>query len=165
VARSDLTVAIGSDGETTVGDATLVNVEALDVTDGTVRLDVGQDGVAGAVARLYTGTLGREGESAGLAYWIEQVDNGLAMGTIADFFAGSVEFANRFGTATTDAEFVDALYLNLRDQSGDAGGQAFWEGVLAGPADRGDLAMAFSQSGEAVANNADLLDEGVFLFG
>ncbi|MEM8759489.1 MAG: CHRD domain-containing protein [Pseudomonadota bacterium] len=166
VASTDIDVAIDPAGESAIeapdGEITAVNLEVLALSDGDLRLDVGQGETAGAVARLYTGVLGREGDAAGLDFWIGQVDNGLSLEGLAAAFANSDEFAAQ-GGADSDAAFLDALYQNLRGGPGDAEGLAFWTEQLQTQNRRVEIVLAFAESDEAVANNADLLDEGVFL--
>ncbi|MEL7174483.1 MAG: DUF4214 domain-containing protein, partial [Pseudomonadota bacterium] len=123
---------------------------------------VGQGETAGAVSRLYTGVLGREGDAEGLAFWIGEVDDGLSLAELAAAFANSDEFASQ-GGADSDAAFLDALYQNLRGGPGDEEGLAFWTEQLQTANRRVEIVLAFAESDEAVANNADLLDEGVFL--
>jgi hypothetical protein len=105
-------------------------------------------GSAEDVSRLYSATLGRGADLAGLQFWAGQIDNGhVPLSQVANAFAASPEFIQSFGTLTDDA-FVQQLYQNVLHRAGDQGGLAFWDSDLAGGDSRGDVANSFAQSAE-----------------
>ncbi len=101
-----------------------------------------------AVALLYDSFTGRRPDTDGLVFWSEQVKSGArTLAQVAGEFAASAEFR----TATqgkSNAELVDFMYQNTLDRAPDGGGRAFWAGQLDNGLSRGELLLAFSQSGE-----------------
>lgn len=103
--------------------------------------------LAPPVARLYLATFLRNPETAGFAYWVGPGRAGRSLTDIAQFFAGSPEFLNRYG-ALDDAGFVERIYANVFGRTPDANGRAYWVGRLAGGLPRGVLLAQLSDSGE-----------------
>lgn len=67
----------------------------------------------------------------------------------------SNEFISTYGNLT-NTEFVDAIYLNVLDRPGEAGGRAFWIDALnTGNRTRGEVLADFSYS-EEFRNNHPL---------
>ena len=99
-----------------------------------------------------------------MSYWTNALKSGaLTVGAVTDFFAASPEFAQRYGSLG-DAQFVERLYLNVLDRSGDAEGTAFWTGVLAnGSYDRGDVLLGFSESGENKTKTLATMADGILV--
>ncbi|MEL6575389.1 MAG: CAP domain-containing protein, partial [Pseudomonadota bacterium] len=94
------------------GTDTLRDVERVLLDDGAWVLDL--DGAAvGDVYRLYAAGLGRTPDEAGLLHWYGRVESGgLALERLAGMFVESDEFAELYGDALTDPQFVNALYGN-----------------------------------------------------
>lgn len=144
------------------GELSFSGVERLKFADITLALDV--NGAAGQVFRLYNAAFGREPDSAGLAYWVNHVDHGLSLATVAGYFAGSTEFAQRFGADAPDSAFIDALYLNVLGRAADPSGSAHYGDWLRSEPDaRGQVLIAFSESPENVAINMPLIGAGIEL--
>ena len=79
------------------------------------------------VAELYQSTFGRTPDLPGLEAWQHQLDTGaMTLAQISQAFAGCGEFQSRYGTNTTDTQFVDALYTNVLGRGADKGGEAAW---------------------------------------
>ncbi|WP_158047555.1 DUF4214 domain-containing protein [Skermanella pratensis] len=76
-----------------------------------------------AVVRLYQAAFGRVPDEGGLKYW---VSSGKSMGEIADGFANSPEFTNRYGSSNVSEAFVTSLYYNVLGRAPDAGGLVGW---------------------------------------
>lgn len=136
----------------------LRNVERVFFADKAVALDVSGNG--GAVYRLYQAAFDRTPDGAGLGYWIGQVDKGAPMRSVAQAFVGSAEFAQKYGSSTTNAEFIDLLYANVLHRGGDAAGVAYWNKVLDGGMAREQVLMSFSDSTENVAAVASVVGAG-----
>ncbi|MEO1599381.1 MAG: DUF4214 domain-containing protein [Pseudomonadota bacterium] len=154
-AYSPARVEMGSEGTIAAGDS-LTGIERIAFDDGILALPVAG---LGSVARLYTAAFGRDPDG-GVLFWQERLADGATLAAIAQSFADSVEFAERFG-APDDAGFVDALYGNILGRPGDPEGQAFWEGALAGGTTRAEMLLAFAEAPETRAG-LDLSD-GLFL--
>lgn len=114
-------------------------------------LPLGQSGVDGEVTRMYLALLDRRPDEAGLDYWVERRQEGMAIHEVAALFHDSPEFAQRFGYLL-DAEtstWVDLLYERILGRPADADGKAYWiDQVDSGRATREQLIVHFSQSEE-----------------
>lgn len=100
------------------------------------------------VTRLYWAFFLRKPDAGGLSYWITKYQGGTKLSTIADGFARSSEFTNRYG-ALTNQQFVAKIYPNIFERQPDAGGLAFWTAKLdSGALTRGDVMVGFSESSE-----------------
>lgn len=69
-----------------------------------------ENAIAGSVRRLYAGYFGRSGDDAGLAFWIDQAEQGMELETISEVFRTSDEFA-----ALYDADAARAAGININD--------------------------------------------------
>lgn len=78
------------------------------------------------VQQLYIAYFNRPAEPEGLHYWTG-VD--AAQSTIAAAFAASPEFTQRYANMS-NKDMVKAMYHNLFGRAGDAGGVAYWSGLL-----------------------------------
>ncbi|MEO1457527.1 MAG: DUF4214 domain-containing protein [Pseudomonadota bacterium] len=131
------------------------------------------------IALLYEVALGREPETDGLNFWIDEAyrDGGLSVLEIAAFFFESDELRDAIGAdpATLgNADLVEFLYANVLDRDGlasenDPDGFAFWLGVAESGTPRPELLRFFAISGENVANSAyvadlDRGDDGAWAF-
>jgi V8-like Glu-specific endopeptidase len=83
-----------------------------------------------AIARLYEAGLNRDGalDRAGLNFWIDALGDGTSLESIAQNFLSSPEFTQAFGPIDllTADQYVDRLYLNVLDRSGEPEGTEFW---------------------------------------
>lgn len=132
--------------ETTGGVQRVSNIQGLEYTDGTANLlTAGQADIQG----LYHAFLGRDAESGGLDFWLQQSLDGQDIWTIADRFAGTDEFHQRNEGMDT-AAFVDALYTIALERKADDAGREYWIGQIneAGLS-RATVAASFAQSEEA----------------
>lgn len=118
-----------------------------------------------AAALLYGAAFDRGADAAGLSHWTAVLDAGTSLKAVAQGFLGSAEFAQLYGSGTSDASFVEALYQNALHRAPDAAGLSNWMHQLGGGAmDRADLLVAFSQSPENMANHTDALNHGLLFF-
>ncbi len=100
-----------------------------------------------AVARLYEAFFLRRPDYDGFAYWTGRRRGGYPLTAIADAFARSPEFTNRYGTLT-NAQFVERIYQNVLGRSADPAGKSFWTEKLDGGRSRGTVMVQFSDSPE-----------------
>jgi hypothetical protein len=112
------------------------------------------------LTRLYFASFIRIPDFAGLRFWTLEFSSGRrGFDNIANFFAGSPEFAATYGTLS-DAQFVDRVYLNVlrRSSSFDPSGAAFWLGeITSGRRSRGQVLGGFSESAEYQNTNANAI--------
>lgn len=125
--------------------ALLRNVEEVDFVDG--RLHLSMDSAAAQVSRLYDAALGREPEQAGLNFWIDRLEAGQPLLTLANGFLDSAEFGYRYGHPSNQ-DYVALLYQNVLGRAPDPGGEATWTAALAAGTSRASVLIGFSESPE-----------------
>jgi alpha-tubulin suppressor-like RCC1 family protein len=104
--------------------------------------------VQSPVIRLFKAYFLRLPDQGGLTYWTGKARSGTSLSTISSSFAGSSEFATRYGSRT-DYQFVLLVYDNVLGRPGDAGGIDYWTAQLAQrKRSRGAVMLAFSESNE-----------------
>ncbi len=99
------------------------------------------------VARLFFSAFLRRPDRNGLRFWQGKFDDGMKLKDIANVFASSTEFQNRYG-ALNDSDFIDLVYQNVLSRNVDDGGKQFWLNKLANGTSRGELLSGFSDSNE-----------------
>ncbi|RFP08044.1 MULTISPECIES: DUF4214 domain-containing protein [unclassified Duganella] len=160
-----LSIVRNADGSVSVKDYwagkdadTLTNVERLMFSDHAVALDLG--GAGGQAYRLYQSAFNRAPDSGGVGYWINVLDRGVELKTVAQGFIDSQEFKTLYGAAPTDQQFVTNLYNNVLHRAPDAGGNSFWLDRLHDGVSRADLLTGFSESVENQAAIAKIVGAG-----
>ncbi len=145
--------------------AKLVGYSRILLSDKTIGLDL--DGSAGQAYRVYKAAFDRDpmqGDTAGLGYWIAQIDNGMDMVEVAARFIDSNEFRTLYGENASDGDFLIGLYRNVLDRTPDAGGYAWWMDQLENnPEKTWEKVLAdFSESPENQANVTELIGNGIY---
>ena len=105
---------------------------------------------AGPVSRLYLSAFQRIPDQPGLINWVDDARSGNPLESVADTFAASQEFMNRYG-GSSDIDYVTQLYGNVLGRAPDAGGLAYWTALLGAGSTRGQVLIGFSQSAEGIA--------------
>ncbi|WP_328986172.1 DUF4214 domain-containing protein [Thiorhodovibrio winogradskyi] len=95
-----------------------------------------------------------------MEFWTEQWFNPASIyyqdyDAIASAFVASTEFAQRYGSNLTDADFVSQLYRNMLGREPEEGGLDFWTEQLAAGRSRGEILTDFAFSPENQANFAN----------
>jgi serralysin len=151
---SDKTGPNGSLGPN--GHDSLINVERVQFDDAFVALDT--EGTAGQIFRLYTASLGRPAEAAGMGYWMWRMENGTSIQTVASEFLKQPEFDTLYGTNPSDATFVTKLYNNVLHRDPEPAGFDYWMNTLTNNTNtnkaevRTQMVIDFSNSLENQAN-------------
>jgi Ca2+-binding RTX toxin-like protein len=131
-ARASLSITVNNGVYTissaTAGTDTVSNVERLRFADVAVAFDI--NGHAGDVYRLYQAAFDRKPDAAGLGYWINSIDNGNSMVTMASAFATSAEYQAKYGANTDNSTFLTNLYNNVLHRAYDQGGFDYWLNAL-----------------------------------
>lgn len=162
ITQSGKDVKIWADWQDTgSGVTTLHNVARVQFDDVTVAYDTGIGQNAGSVFRLYEAAFHREADQAGMGYWINKIDNGTALETIANQFLDSQEFINLYGSNPNAGQYVNALYSNVLGRAADTAGSAYWQGQLQSGMSKAQLLVQFAESAEGVAHMAQLVANGV----
>lgn len=129
------------------------------------RMAVGLDTAAGEYSgeayRLYKAAFDRTPDQSGLGYWINTLDKGAWLTSVADSFVSSAEFTAMYGPDCTNDHFVKLLYNHVLHRDPDAQGQAYWLGQLDLGLSRGNVLASFSESTENVAQVQPLILNGV----
>jgi len=144
---------IGSDGLNT-----LINIERIVFSDVGVATDIG--GVAGQAYRIYKAAFDRAPDLSGLGFWINAMDKGVTLTTVAGGFIRSAEFQSRYGAAS-DTDFIKLLYENVLDRQPDDGGYAFWQNAMERGLSREGVLVEFSESPENKAYVSGLIAGGI----
>jgi Tol biopolymer transport system component len=100
------------------------------------------------MVRLYWAFFLRRPDAGGLTYWLGRYQGGTSLATIAQSFAASSEFKNRYGNVGNEA-YVKLVYQNVFERQPDANGLKYWTDRLnAMSITRGGVIVAFSESSE-----------------
>lgn len=137
----------------------LIGVERLKFADGMVALDT--LGSAGAIYRLYSAMFNRAPDKAGIGYWMEVIDSGVSLPSIANGFVNSAEFTSLYGPDASNTTFVTALYSNVLHRAADTAGLEYWDTVMSHGATRGDVLAGFSSSPENIQVMAQIIGAGI----
>ncbi len=162
------TPTLNADGTVTVekpnGTDDLVYVERIELTDGAYLYDVLESDNLPFVYRTYQAAFARTPDEAGLRFNLDAADAGFPREALADVFIESPEFLEIYGADTSDAEYVELLYLNALAREADQPGLDFWTGVLATDAfTRADMLVFFAESPENVARTLPDIENGAFV--
>ena len=143
------------------GTDTLERIERFVFNDSILAIDTGAGESAGVIARLYQGALHRAGDSSGLGYWINQLDNGNTLADVAGGFINGDEFLRNYGSAISDSQFLTNLYSNMLGRAPDAAGYEYWLNDLQNGATKEQTLINFSESAEGIAYTYNLFANGV----
>ena len=158
--------SVGAGGATVCGGPetgtdTLTNIQRIQFVDGYVATS--PTDFAGEVYRLYEATLNRGPDPEGLAGWVNQLNVGTSLQTVADGFVGSVEFQQVYGNLS-NTDFVTLLYNNVLHRGPDPTGLSGWVGLLnSGQDTRSQVVLGFSQSPEDITNSTPAVDQGLWV--
>ena len=118
------------------------------------EIDSGRDGHRAAISRLYFAAFDRAADSQGLSYWVEVRQSGVELDQIADYFVGSEEFSNTYGSVDEET-FVALVYQNVLGRAPDDEGLTYWVGLLESGYSAGTILNGFAQSPEFAIVTAD----------
>lgn len=116
--------------------------------------------------RLYEAVFNRnpmEGDTAGLGYWIGEIDAGMTLEDVAARFIDSSEFVAAYGASPDNATFLTKLYENILDRSPDSEGYGWWLNELNTNSERtqAKVLAEFAESDENQMAVADLVATGI----
>jgi len=149
-----------TDNTSSDGVDTLTAFERIQFSDTHLAIDL--DGNAGQAYRIYKAAFDRAPDLGGLGFWINALDNGASLTSMASGFTNSVEFESLYGSNNTNKDFVNLMYNNVLDRDADEGGYDFWLGHMdSGAVSREQLLMDFSESNENQLNVIGLISNGI----
>ncbi len=123
-----------------------IDVERIAFTNTYVAFDV--QGNAGQAYRLYQAAFARTPDTAGVSFWIDRLDDGASLKSIATGFTSSAEFKTAYGASATNSQYVAKFYQNVLGRAGEAAGVTFWTGELQRGVSLADVLIGFSESPE-----------------
>lgn len=91
----------------------------------TVRAD--RDDIVDFVERIYVYVLERPSDEAGLAFWVEKMENGVTAAAVINSFFNSPEMQAR---DLTNEEFMTIIYRTFLNREPDEAGLAYWVNYL-----------------------------------
>lgn len=137
----------------------LQNIERIQFADAAIALDI--NGTAGQAFRLYQAAFDRAPDIGGLGYWINHLDVGATLTSVAGAFTGSPEFRAMYGNNVSTQTFVTKLYNNVLDRNPDAGGFDWWSDQIdSGKMTRPEVLVGFSESTENQVNLIGVMQNG-----
>lgn len=140
---------------------TVTGLERIQFTDGLLALDV--DGIAGQAFRIYKAAFARTPDSGGLKNWIDHMDLGMDLMTVAGHFVDSAEFKSTYGVSPSSKDIVSKFYNNVLGRDGETAGQNHWEGQLdSGSQSVAQVLAGFSESFENISGVAPTIADGIF---
>ncbi len=146
---------VGNDGTDTVS-----QVERLIFTDGAIAFDI--NGAAGQAYRLYQAAFNRKPDLIRLGYWIEQMDHGASLTTVAASFFQSAEFQNLYGSNPSTATLITNFYQNVLHRAPDQAGFDYWSHQLnSGLISAAGVLASFCESAENQAQVQAQIQNGI----
>lgn len=142
---------------------TVIGIERLSFSDGTLAIDVGAGEVSGSAYRLYQAAFARQPDLQGLKYWIDRMDSGMTLQDVAQSFVQSAEFASLYGQQPANGDLIAGYYLNVLDRTPDAGGYTYWVDEMQQGLSASGMLASFSESMENQIKVSGALEQGIWL--
>lgn len=124
------------------------NLHRITFADGVTQF--GLDRPEATVYRLYRAAFGRQPDPRGLGFWIEALQRGMPLASIAQSFIDSDEFRGLYGANPTPEQFVTAAYLNILGREPEREGYDWWVRSIRDGASRAEALLGFADSTENV---------------
>jgi hypothetical protein len=148
-----------TDKEGLSGVDTLRGVERIQFFDATLSFET--SGVAPQAYRLYQAAFDRAPDAGGLGYWVNAMERGISLGSVAQMFLTSPEFTSRYGVSASPTDIIAGFYQNVLHRPADAGGFDYWlDAVNNKHVPLADVLVAFSESAENQAQLIGVLQGG-----
>lgn len=109
--------------------------------------------LASKIYRLYDATLDRVPDAQGYLSWVEALESGTSLQSVASGFTESREFKATYGELD-NSSFIDLLYLNVLGRKADEAGLNGWVSKLSDGVARTEVVVGFSESLEYKRNTA-----------
>ncbi len=165
-ARANFTVLKTTTGYTVTdnkgaeGVDTLVNVDKISFADTAMLFDT--VGIPGQAYRVYKAAFDRVPDLTGLGFWINAMDKGASLQSVADGFVKSAEFTTMYGTNPTPESFITQLYTNVLHRAYEQAGFDFWVKTLKdGTNSQAAVLAQFSESFENQTAVINIIGNGI----
>ncbi len=99
-----------------------------------------------AIARLYLGLLDRVPDPEGLAFWVDRLQIGIGLQTVASEFLATTR--SELGPFPDDESFIEFIYRAILGRSPEPAGHRYWMQRLASGDMRGRILVEVSESDE-----------------
>jgi hypothetical protein len=158
------TVTRDTSGAVTVAGATgtdvLQHVDRIFFADSAVAFDLA--GNAGQTFRVYQAAFNRSPDKGGLGFWIDAMDHGTSLLSVAKGFVDSAEFKAIYGASPSGADIVSRIYENVLHRPGEKAGIDFWAAALDSKAATvAEVLVGFSESAENQAALVGVTANGI----
>jgi Ca2+-binding RTX toxin-like protein/V8-like Glu-specific endopeptidase len=165
LAGSSREYTLGADGATVTGGPTntyyaLSNIQRIQFVDGYETYSTSDP--AAEVYRLYEATLKRAPDQEGLTSWVNALNGGTTLQSVANGFVSSTEFQQDYGNLNNSA-FVNLLYENVLHRGADQTGLNFWLGQMSGGMTQAQVVLGFSESTENINDSGTALSQGLWV--
>lgn len=158
--KAAVAIGTGSITVTTAGGADrAVGVERFQFADGAFVVDADSSGAQ--IMRLYDTILDRAPDPLGLEIYVDRIERGQSLASVAGEFVASAEFQAATGSLS-NAQFVDYVYRQALGRAPDAGGAAFYAQRLDQGLSRGAFTVELSESAEHRGLTAAMAANGYF---
>jgi hypothetical protein len=137
---------------------TLTGVERLLFPTHAMAFDV--SGAGGEAYRMYQAAFDRAPDLDGLGFWINALDSGHSLQSVAQNFLVSDEFKKLYGDGVNNKDFVTNLYHNILHREPEAEGFNFWKNALDVGTERSTILVNFSESAENQAAMLPIIGKG-----
>lgn len=138
------------------------SIETFLFEDNTLAVDNSAEAVA--LARIYSVSLDRDYDLAGMTFWREALDAGLTLVEVALSFLEGAEYGALGGDTLDDSAFLTRTYDSGFDRSPDDAGFAYWSNLLqSGAVGREDVIVGFATSTEMDLRDDATAESGVLL--
>lgn len=142
------------------GNDALIDIERVTFGDVAVAYDV--SGREGQAYRIYQAAFDRAPDQGGLGFWINAMEHGMTLNTVANAFIGSDEFVSKYGAAASNSDIVTMMYANVLHRAPDAQGLAHWMKLLdTQTLTLADVLTSFSESPENRVALAGIMEQGI----
>jgi len=117
--------------------------------------DINLETIQSRITEIYVATFKRAPDTAGLGYWMGQVNAGiLTIDQVAQSFFDQPETKVKYPQGTSDVIFVTTIYQNVFNRAPDQAGLDYWTGKLSqGAFSRSQAIMAIINGAKAASGS------------
>ena len=115
---------------------------------------------ASNVALLYYGLLGRAPDANGLTGWTHDLKQGASLDSVVQAFMNSAEYQKSHAGMTSDAQFVDSIYVNALGRHAEPSALQAWVNALDHGTSQTTVAAGIVESPEAQQHHLSQIEKG-----
>jgi len=118
-------------------------------------------GIESQAYRLYQAAFNRKPDLPGLGFWVDTLEQGFSLTSVADYFVQSQEFQQTYGPNIEDSRFIELLYNNVLKRVPETDGFNFWIESAELGVTRAEMLAYFSESPENQNNVLPDISRGI----